>query len=92
MFAFQGERPVLRWGALSLFDEAMQEDDFLLMDDEKGAGNSCRQTGAHLPKAITKAVHQRHCTVLMSSPMVRRSSAGKSFNQSRTGSLPEAEQ
>jgi hypothetical protein len=59
MFAFQSQRPVLRGCFLSFLDEAVQQDDLLVMHKKERSGDACRQPAAHLSKAIAKAVHER---------------------------------
>ena len=60
MFAFQGQRPVLRGCFLRFLDEAVQQDDLLVMHKKERSGDACRQPTAHLPEAVAKAVHERH--------------------------------
>jgi hypothetical protein len=56
IFSFQGQRPVLRWGFLSLLDESMHKDDFLEVNKKQSACES----RSHLPQAISKMIHERH--------------------------------
>ena len=60
MFAFQSQRPVLCGSFLRFLDEAVQQDDLLVMHKKERSGDARRQSAAHLPQAIAKAVHERH--------------------------------
>jgi len=60
MFAFQGQRPLLGRCFLHFLDEAVQQDDLLVMHKKERSGDACRQPAAHFPQAVAKAVHERH--------------------------------
>ena len=60
IFSLQGQRLVLYRCFLSLLDESMNEDDFLIMDEKECPGYPRRQARTHFPESIPKAPHKRH--------------------------------
>jgi hypothetical protein len=86
----------IAWRLLRLFDEAMQQNDFLVHDRKERPRDTVSQAGANFPEAVTQVVHQRlsHRPRKLDlenvpPPPLLHSSFGKLSSHSRTGSLPD---
>lgn len=60
IFSLQSQGSVFRWSFPRFLDEAMKENQFVLVDKKENARNSPGQPGPNLPKVGPEIVHERH--------------------------------